>query len=83
MSSLSEYFGLLGRTFITMQLHAMRRRLPRAHRAWVPSDLHRQGIRPETDREYLARLRRLADERPERRSGGLAASNKVQHRFQS
>jgi hypothetical protein len=46
-----------------IEFRRLRRRLPNAHRAWsLASGKHR----PETDAEYLERLRRLASEREQR-----------------
>ena len=43
-----------------VELRRLRRRLPNAHRAWT----HASGnLRPETDAEYLVRLRDIARER--------------------
>ena len=47
----------------TIELRRLRRRLPSAHRAWSVTSGKQ---RPETDTEYLARLRALARERAER-----------------
>jgi hypothetical protein len=43
-----------------LTLRQLRRRMPNAHRLWVVAE---NGIRPENDREYLARLQRLARDR--------------------
>jgi hypothetical protein len=56
-------FNLLGRTVITLQLHMLKRRMPHVHRGWIRSKHEIEGIRPETDREFLVRLRLLARER--------------------
>jgi hypothetical protein len=48
----------------TIELRRLRRRLPSAHRAWSVTSGKQ---RPETDAEYLARLRALARERAQRR----------------
>jgi hypothetical protein len=63
MSSLKSSFNILGRTAIALQLHIVKQRMPHVHRGWVASDHDVEGIRPETDREYLARLRQLAQDR--------------------
>jgi hypothetical protein len=55
----------------TIELRRLRRRLPSAHRAWsVTSGKHR----PETDAEYLERLRALARERARRRDMKVATT---------
>jgi len=56
-------FNPLQRIAITFQLHIVKRRMPNVHRGWIRSDHDIEGIRPETDREYLVRLRQLARER--------------------
>ncbi len=48
----------------------LRRRLPNAHRAWSTAS---GKLRPETDAEYLARLRALAHEREHLRKAKAAA----------
>ena len=47
-----------------IELRHLRRRLPNAHRAW---SLASGKLRPESDTEYLMRLRTLAREREELR----------------
>jgi hypothetical protein len=42
------------------ELRRLRRQMPNAHRLWI---IIQRGIRPETDGEYLDRLRQLARER--------------------
>ena len=42
------------------ELHRLRRRLPTTPRLWVQT---RSGIRPQTDEEYLVRLRERAREK--------------------
>ena len=63
MSHLKLNFNPLERTAITFQLLIMKRRMPHVHRGWIRSEHDVEGIRPETDREYLVRLRQLARER--------------------
>jgi hypothetical protein len=41
----------------------LKRRMPHVHRGWIRSKHEIEGIRPETDREFLVRLRLLARER--------------------
>jgi hypothetical protein len=53
----------------TLELRQLRRRLPSAHRAWAVTSGKQ---RPETDAEYLARLRALARERAQRRDEKVA-----------
>lgn len=48
-----------------IELRHLRRRLPNAHRAW---SLASGKLRPESDTEYLMRLRTLAREREELRN---------------
>ena len=48
-----------------VELRRLRRSLPNAHRAWSRAS---GKLRPETDAEYLARLRSLAREREQLRS---------------
>ena len=57
------------------ELHRLRRRLPTTPRLWVPIQ---SGIRPETDAEYLVRLRERAREKKASRSA--AANPQVQAR---
>jgi hypothetical protein len=61
--NLLELSGPLGHALVSMRLRIMMRRLPHAHRAWVHSDHTAHRIRPESNREYLTRLERLANER--------------------
>lgn len=63
MISLSRCVRLFGQPFAAVEPRGLRRQLPNAHRAWVPAQSSVHGIRPETDHEYLARLRRCAEER--------------------
>lgn len=58
-----KFINPLKRTTITFQLHMLKRRMPHAHRGWIQSEHDIEGIRPETDREFLVRLRQLARER--------------------
>ena len=51
--------------FDALELRRFRRRLPNAHRAWSRAS---GTLRPESDAEYLARLRALAREREQLRS---------------
>lgn len=46
--------------FPKFELRRLRRKLPSAHRGWVPGP---KTIRPETDCEYRGRLKRIAWER--------------------
>jgi hypothetical protein len=46
--------------FDALELRRLRRRLPNAHRAWSRAS---GQLRPESDAEYLVRLRALARER--------------------
>jgi hypothetical protein len=48
-----------------IELRRLRRRLPCAHRAWSRAS---GKLRPESDAEYLARLRSLARERQQLRN---------------
>jgi hypothetical protein len=63
MSNSKLTFNPLERIAITFQLHVVKRRMPHVHRGWISSEHDVEGIRPETDREYLVRLRQLARER--------------------
>ena len=63
MSLLKSTFNPLERTAIRFQLHMLKRLLPHVHRGWVRSERDIEGIRPETDGEFLVRLRQLARER--------------------
>jgi hypothetical protein len=63
MSHLKLTFNPLERTAITLQLFMLKRRMPHVHRWWIRSEHDVEGIRPETDREYLVRLRQLARDR--------------------
>ena len=47
-----------------LELRRLRRQFPKLHRAWSRSS---GELRPETDAEYLERLRNLANERKQRR----------------
>lgn len=60
---LLRYLGPLGKALALLQLRKWKRRLPNVHRAWVTSDGRGHGIRPETDFEYLARLKQWARDR--------------------
>jgi hypothetical protein len=51
--------------FDALELRSLRRRLPNAHRAWSRAS---GQLRPESDAEYLLRLRALAREREQLRS---------------
>ena len=48
-----------------IEFRRLRRRLPNAHRAWSRAS---GELRPESDAEYLARLRSLAREREQLRN---------------
>ena len=50
------------------ELHRLRRRLPTTPRLWVQI---KSGIRPETDAEYLVRLRERAREKKASRSAAV------------
>jgi hypothetical protein len=63
MSHLKLIFNPLERTAITFHLYMLKRRLPHVHRGWARSEHDIEGIRPETDREFLVRLREVARER--------------------
>ena len=54
----------LGWLFDAIEFHRLRRRLPNAHRAWSRAS---GKLRPESDAEYLVRLRALAREREQLR----------------
>jgi hypothetical protein len=56
----------------TIELRRLRRRLPSAHRAWSVTSGKQ---RPETDAEYLARLRALARERERDKKVAIAPSD--------
>ena len=55
----------------TIEFRRLRRRFPSAHRAWSQAT---GKLRPETDAEYLARLRALDRERVQRRDQKVVAS---------
>jgi hypothetical protein len=59
----SRCLGPLAHLIVVLQLRAMQRRLPNVHRGWVHTERGVHGIRPETDVEYLTRLRDWARER--------------------
>ena len=59
-----------------IEFRRLRRRLPNAHRAWSRAS---GKLRPESDAEYLARLRSLAREREQLRNTPERSSN---HTFQ-
>jgi hypothetical protein len=63
MSHLKISFNPLEQTIITLQLRMLKRRMPGVHRGWIHSERDIEGIRPETDCEFLTRLRQLASER--------------------
>ena len=54
----------LGWLFDALEFRRLRRRLPNAYRAWSTAS---GKLRPESDAEYLARLRALAREREQLR----------------
>ena len=62
--------------FNALELRRLRRRLPNAHRAWSrASGAHR----PESDAEYLVRLRALVHEREQLRSTSERSSRTGNH----
>ena len=61
--------------FNALELRRLRRRLPNAHRAWSRAS----GHRPESDAEYLLRLRALAHERERLRSTTERSSRPGNH----
>ena len=65
---MSVVFRFLRALIAPWELHRLRRRLPTTPRLWVPI---KSGIRPETDAEYLVRLR----ERAREKAGRSAAVN--------
>ncbi len=79
MSHLKLNFNPLERTAITFRLHILKRRMPHVHRGWIRSEHDVEGIRPETDREYLVRLRHLARERALMRRRRLARTTGYLH----
>jgi hypothetical protein len=58
-----------------LELRRLQRRLPRVHRAWSKAS---GKLRPESDAEYLARLRVLVREREQLRNRQRAATRSVQ-----
>ena len=46
-----------------LELRYLRRELPYFHRRLMPTTTNRDGVRPETDPEYLERLRQAEFER--------------------
>jgi hypothetical protein len=63
MSHLKLTFNPLEEMAIAFQLHMLNRRMPHVHRGWIRSEHRVEGIRPETNREFLVRLRQLARQR--------------------
>jgi hypothetical protein len=62
-----------------IEFRRLRRRLPYAHRAWSRAS---GKLRPESDAEYLVRLRSLAREREQLRSTTERSSRPGNHTFQ-
>ena len=62
-----------------IELRRLRRRLPNAHRAWSRVS---GRLRPESDAEYLKRLRDLARERERLRNTTERSSRPGNHTFQ-
>jgi hypothetical protein len=62
-----------------IEFRRLRRRLPNAHRAWSRAS---GKLRPESDAEYLARLRGLARERKQWRDTTERPSGPGNHTFQ-
>ena len=60
---MSVVFRFLQGLIAPWELHRLRRRLPTTPRLWVRI---KSGIRPETDAEYLVRLRERAREKASR-----------------
>ena len=56
-------FRLLRSLIAPWELHRLMRKMPTTPRLWVPTN---PGIRPETDAEYLTRLRERAQEKASR-----------------
>lgn len=84
MTLTSGIFDTLGRVTVALGLHTLQRRLPHAHRGWIYTGRGQYGIRPETNREYLARLKQLARERDERNEQvRLRDSVRGDHRFRA
>ena len=46
-----------------LELRHLRREMRNFHRRFVPTATNKDGVRPETNREYLERLRRAEIER--------------------
>jgi hypothetical protein len=59
-----------------IELRRLRRRLPNAHHAWAGAS---GRLRPESDAEYLVRLRRLAREREQLRDTTERSSRPGNH----
>ena len=62
-----------------VELRRLRRSLPNAHRAWSRAS---GKLQPESDAEYLARLRSLARERAPLRSTPERSRRPSNHTFQ-
>lgn len=57
--------------FAPWELHRLMRRMPTTPRLWVQTD---SGIRPESDADYLARLRERAREKANRSAAANLAA---------
>jgi len=62
--------------FAALEFRRLRRRLPSAHRAWSRAS---GQLRPESDTEYLVRLRALAHEREQLHSTTERSSRPDNH----